>query len=202
MKKDKRIDAYIAKAQPFAKPILRHLRELVHQTCPDVTETIKWGFPHFDYKGMMCSMAAFKEHCAFGFWKAQLMSDPRLHEMAQSEAAMGHLGKIRTIKDLPSDKILAQYINEACRLNDDGIKVVKPKKLAVKKRLIVPADFKKALTSNKKVLAIFDAFSYSNKKDYLEWITEAKSSETRQRRLTAAIEWIAEGKIRNWKYAR
>jgi len=202
MKKDKRIDAYIAKAQDFAKPILRHLRELVHTSCPDVTETIKWGLPHFDYKGMMCAMASFKEHCAFGFWKASLMSDSKLLAMAQSEAAMGHLGKIKSLKDLPADKILIQYIKEACRLNDEGIKVIRPKKTAEKKNLVVPADLKKALARNKKAEEVFKVFSYSNKKDYVDWVTEAKTEETRLKRLTTAIEWIAEGKIRNWKYLR
>jgi uncharacterized protein YdeI (YjbR/CyaY-like superfamily) len=202
MKKDKRIDAYIGNAQDFAKPILRHLRELVHASCPDVTETIKWGVPHFDYKGMMCAMASFKEHCAFGFWKASLMRDPKLHAMAQSEAAMGHLGKIKSLKDLPSDKILGQYIKEACRLNDEGLKVTRPKRTTVKKNVVVPADFKKALTGNKKALAVFNAFSNSMKREYVDWVTEAKTTETRLRRLTTAIGWIAEGKIRNWKYVR
>lgn len=202
MVKDKRVDVYISYAQDFAQPILRHLRKLVHESCPDVKETMKWSFPHFDYKGMMCSMAAFKEHCAFGFWKAQIMSDPKLHAMAQSESAMGHLGKIKSIKDLPSDKILRDYIKEACRLNDEGLKLTQPKKTITKKDLVVPADFKKALAGNKKALSVFNTFSNSNKKEYIVWITEAKTTETRLKRLTTAIEWIAEGKIRNWKYLR
>ena len=202
MKKDKRVDAYIANAQAFAKPILHHLRKLVHESCPNVTETMKWSFPYFDYKGMMCSMASFKDHCAFGFWKASIMSDPKLLAMAQSESAMGHLGKIKSIKDLPSDKILSQYIKEACRLNEEGLKIARPKKTLTKKDVVVPADFKKALAKNKKAMSVFDAFSNSNKKDYVDWVTEAKTAETRLKRLTIAIEWIAEGKIRNWKYVR
>ncbi len=121
--KDKRIDSYIIKSQDFAKPVLSHLRELVHQACPDVTETMKWSFPHFDYMGIMCSMASFRQHCAFSFWKASLMSDTRLLQMAKSEAAMGHLGKIKSLKDLPSDKILLTYIREAMLLNESGVKL-------------------------------------------------------------------------------
>src|SRR5882757_7669780 len=107
-KKEKAIDAYIARSADFAKPILNHIRELVHKACPDVEEKMKWSFPHFDYKGeMMCSMAAFKQHAAFGFWKAALMKDPILTETSKSEVAMGHLGRITSLKDLPSDKKMA-----------------------------------------------------------------------------------------------
>ncbi|MBS3944411.1 MAG: DUF1801 domain-containing protein [Melioribacter sp.] len=104
--KDLRIDLYIAKSQEFAKPILEHLRGLVHKACPEVEETMKWSFPHFDYKGMMCSMAAFKQHCAFGFWKASLMREKKLMVNAKAETAMGHLGKITCLKDLSADKVL------------------------------------------------------------------------------------------------
>ncbi|HEY1038596.1 MAG TPA: DUF1801 domain-containing protein, partial [Bacteroidia bacterium] len=124
-KTDKRIDAYIAKSADFAKPILKHIRELVHETCPEVEETMKWSFPHFDYKGaMMCSMASFKQHCAFGFWKAQLMKDSeKFLVMAKTEEAMGHMGRITSVKDLPSDKKMIAYIREAMKLNDDNIKL-------------------------------------------------------------------------------
>ena len=199
--KDKRIDAYIAGSADFAKPILHHLRKLVHKACPEVTETMKWSFPHFDYKGILCSMAGFKQHCVFGFWKAALMSDKRLLEMAKSEAAMGHLGKITRLQDLPPDKILIQYIKEARQLNEEGAKIVRKKNITTKKVLIVPADLKEAFGKNKKALNFFNAFSYSNKKEYLDWITEAKTGETRLKRLTTAIQWISKGKIRNWKYA-
>lgn len=103
--KEKAIDAYISKSADFAKPILNHIRELVHKTCPGVEEKMKWSFPHFDYKGeMMCSMAAFKQHAVFGFWKASFMKDPVLVETAKSEVAMGHLGRLTSVKDLPADK--------------------------------------------------------------------------------------------------
>src|SRR5689334_22909319 len=129
-KKDPRIDAYIAKAADFAKPILKHYRELVHKACPDVEEVIKWGFPHFDYKGgPMSSMASFKQHCAIGFWKAALMTESKkLVEKAKTEEAMGHMGRITSLKDLPKDSVLRAYIKDAMRLNDAGIKLVaKPK---------------------------------------------------------------------------
>lgn len=122
--KIKIIDAYIEKSAGFAQPILNHLRELVHKTCPEVEEKIKWGFPHFDYKGeMMCSMAAFKQHAVFGFWKAALMKDPALAETAKSEVAMGHLGRVISLKDLPADKKITAWIKEAMELNDKGIKL-------------------------------------------------------------------------------
>jgi len=199
-KKEKLIDAYIAKSADFAKPILNHIRELVHKTCPGVEEKMKWSFPHFDYKGeMMCSMAAFKQHAVFGFWKAKLMKDPVLVENAQSEVSMGHLGRLTSVKDLPSDKKMIAWIKEAMALNDKGIKLVKPKP-APKTALIIPDYFKKAVAKNKKALQTFEAFAYSNKRDYVEWITEAKTEETRNKRLAQAVEWMAEGKSRHWKY--
>ncbi|MEP7255397.1 MAG: DUF5655 domain-containing protein [Ferruginibacter sp.] len=201
-KKEKQIDAYIAKSADFAKPILNHIRELVHKTCPDVEEKMKWSFPHFDYKGeMMCSMAAFKQHMAFGFWKAKLMKDPVLVETAKSETAMGHLGRITSIKDLPSDKKMTAWIKEAMKLNEQGIKVAKPKPTG-NKELTVPDYFTKALSKNKKAKQVFDAASYSFKKEYVMWLTEAKTEETRNSRMATALEWIAEGKGRLWKYER
>jgi len=201
-KKEKLIDAYIAKSADFAKPILNHIRELVHKTCPEVEEKMKWSFPHFDYKGeMMCSMAAFKQHASFGFWKAALMKDPALAEMAKSEVAMGHLGRITSLKDLPSDKKMTAWIKEAMKLNEQGIKVAKPKPVE-KKELVVPDYFIKALSKNKKAKQVFDNFAYSHRKEYLQWIAEAKTEETRDKRMVTALEWIAEGKGRNWKYER
>ncbi len=198
--KDKRIDAYIVKAAPFAQPILAHIRALVHKACPEVEETIKWGFPHFNYKGLMCSMASFKQHCAFGFWKAALMSDQSLLENAKNETAMGHLGRITSLKDLPKDKLMLQYIKEAMKLNDEGAKVVK-KKPAKREPIAIPASFKKALNANKKAKAVFEAFSPSHQREYLEWITEAKTEVTRDKRIEQSLDWLTEGKARNWKYA-
>jgi uncharacterized protein YdeI (YjbR/CyaY-like superfamily) len=203
-KKEKTIDAYIAKSADFAKPVLNHIRELVHKTCPEAEEKMKWSFPHFDYKGeMMCSMAAFKQHAAFGFWKAALMKDPALAETAKSEVAMGHLGRITSLKDLPPDKKIVAWIKEAMKLNEQGIKVAKPKPTATeRKELVVPDYFVKALSKNKKAKQVFENFAYSHRKEYLQWITEAKTEETRDKRMATALEWMAEGKGRNWKYER
>lgn len=202
-KKEKKIDAYIAKSADFAKPILNHIRELVHKTCPGVEEKMKWSFPHFDYRGeMMCSMAAFKQHAVFGFWKAALMKDPVLVENARSEVAMGHLGRLTSLKDLPSDKKMTAWIKESMLLNEKGIKLPSRPKATEKKEVIVPDYFIKALNKNKKAKQAFDNFSYSYKKDYVEWLTEAKTEETRNKRTATALEWIAEGKGRNWKYER
>ena len=198
--KDPRIDAYIDKSAAFAKPILNHLRQLIHKACPQVEETMKWSFPHFDYKGeMMCSMASFKQHCSFGFWKASLMKDPVLVETAKSEVAMGHLGKITTLKDLPSDKQLTAWIKEAMKLNDEGVKVKKEKPVPTKE-IPVPADLIAALKKNKKAFAIFEQFPPSHKKEYIQWIEEAKREETRKKRIEQTVEWVAENKQRNWKY--
>ncbi len=203
-KKDKRIDDYIAKSADFAKPILKHFRELVHKACPDVEETWKWSFPHFDYKGsMMCSMAAFKQHCAVGFWKASLMSDAKaLVAKAKTEEAMGHMGRITSLKDLPKDQVLIKYIKEGMKLNDEGIKLPSRAKSTAKKELEVPSYFLAALKKNKKALKTFEGFNHTNKKEYVEWVAEAKTDATRLTRLTTAIEWMSEGKIRHWKYAK
>jgi uncharacterized protein YdeI (YjbR/CyaY-like superfamily) len=194
-KKDPRVDAYIAKSGDFAKPILGQIRAIVHDACPHVEETMKWSFPHFDYKGMMCSMAAFKEHCAFGFWKASLILDGN----GRSDGAMGQFGRITALSDLPSEKVMRDYIQKAMALNDSGTTVKRDAKPA-KKPIPVPADFNAAVKKNKRALAAFEALSPSHRREYLEWITEAKTDDTRKRRIGQAIAWMAEGKSRNWKY--
>lgn len=193
---DPRVDAYIAKSAEFAQPILAHLRALVHEACPEVEETVKWGMPHFMYKGMLCNMAAFKQHCSFGFWKAGMLLS---QADAKTETAMGQFGRIASLKDLPSKKTLAGYIKKAMQLNEDGVKA--PAK-AAKPELQVQDDFRRALEAQADALAHFDAFSTSKKRDYVEWLDEAKTEATRQRRLQQAVEWIAEGKSRNWKYEK
>lgn len=190
--KDKRVDLYIAKAQPFARPILNHFRTLIHKACPEVQETIKWGFTAFDYKGPFCTMAAFKHYVVFGFWKSSLLDNPR--------ARLGR--KFSSLNDLPSDKIILSFLKQAKTLNDRGVKVQQRKKLNKPKRLVVPSYLLKALKTNPKAQKTFQAFSYSNKKEYIEWLTDAKTAETRTRRLDQAIAWIAQGKSRNWKYQR
>lgn len=198
--KDKRIDAYISQSAEFAEPILRYLREVVHEGCPEVQETIKWGMPHFEHKGIMCGMASFKEHCAFGFWKGSLVVDAK---EIKSVDAMGQFGRITSLKDLPPKKLLVSYVKKAAELNEAGIKnPARVKQRAEKKELVVPDYFTAAVKKNKKAFATFDGFPYSKKKDYVEWVTEAKTDETRARRLKTAVEWMAEGKARNWKYER
>lgn len=190
------VDAYIDKANDFAKPILKHIRKLVHETCPDVVESKKWSFPHFGYKGeMMCSMAAFKEHCAFGFWKQSLLEKDAFPE---ERTAMGSFGKLTSLADLPNDKTLKKLIKDAMKLNDAGIKVKKT--VAPKKELVVPDVLLEALAKNEKAAETFEKFPYSCRKEYIEWITEAKTDPTRDKRLATTIEWLAEGKRRNWKY--
>lgn len=197
--KDPRVDMYITKSADFARPILEHLRSLVHKACPDVQETMKWSFPHFDYKGTMCSMAGFKQHCSFGFWKASLMKDPDKILTTTGAEAMGHFGKITRLKDLPSNKIMIKYIKEAAKLNVAGVKVVRTK-ATLKKQPKTPPDFLAALKKNKAALVRFESLPPSHKREYIEWIVEAKRQETRAKRITTAVEWIAKGKSRNWKY--
>ena len=195
-KRDVRVDAYISKAADFAKPILNQLREAVHASCPDVEEDMKWSFPHFMYKGMLCSMASFKEHAAFGFWKGSLI----FGDQAKSGEAMGQLGRLTKPSDLPAKKVLAGYIKSAMALNDDGVKVARVPKRAAPKAVRVPEDLAAALKKNKKAHAAFAGFSPSHKREYIEWITEAKTAGTRARRLETAVDWMGEGKSRNWKY--
>lgn len=200
-KKDKRIDAYIEAAQPFAKPILKHLRKLIHQGCPEVEETIKWSFASFDYKGPFVSFAAFKEHCAFGFWKTSLINDKHgyLQPVANKGGeSMGNFGRITSRKDLPPDKVILEYIRQAKRLNDEGIKV--PRKTSGREQLEAPDHMLTTIRRNKKAWTTFENFSPSKQRDYVEWITEAKTETTRDKRLAQAVEWMAEGKPRNWKY--
>jgi uncharacterized protein YdeI (YjbR/CyaY-like superfamily) len=200
---DPRIDAYIEKSLSFAQPILIYIRDLVHKACPEVQETIKWGMPFFDYKGIMCNMAAFKQHAAFGFWKGNLLSDPEAKLIVGdgANAAMGHLGRITSLADLPKEKILTGYIKEAMRLNEDGIKVAaKPK--VTKPEIPVPEFVSAALKVHKEAQMQWIAFSPSHRREYLEWIMEAKTEVTREKRLATMLEWLVDGKQRHWKYQK
>jgi uncharacterized protein YdeI (YjbR/CyaY-like superfamily) len=199
-KKDPRIDAYIAQAADFARPILKHVRKLVHAGCPEVVEKWKWSFPNFDHNGPLCHMAAFKNHCSLGFWKGALFLKER-DRQAENEA-MGQFGRIASVSDLPGDKVLLGYIREAARLNDQGIKLPPRPKSKLKKELVVPNDLVSGLKKNRKALAAFDNFSYSHKKDYVDWITEAKREKTRKQRLETTLAWLSEAKPRHWKYLK
>jgi len=198
--KDRRVDAYIAKASPFAKPILQHLRQLVHTGCPQVEETIKWKFPTFMHKGMLCSMAAFKQHCTFGFWKHKLIVNQSPTTKAKAEEAMGQMGRITSLADLPPDKVLMRYVRQAVQLNEQGIKSPRPEKPKARRALVIPSTLTAALKRNKQAQQTFENFSPSHKREYIEWITEAKREETRVKRLETTVAWLAEGKPRNWKY--
>jgi uncharacterized protein YdeI (YjbR/CyaY-like superfamily) len=195
------VDTYIAKSADFAKPILIHLRKIVHQAFPDIQEGLKWGFPFFDHKGPVCQMAAFKQHMGFGFWKARLLSDPHKLINASDEAAAGSFGRITSIADLPADNILITYILEAVDLNEKGIKgTMKAKPTAEKKELIMPPEFLPMLTGVANAMHNFDKFSPSKQREYIEWFVEAKTDATKLKRMEQAVEWISEGKSRHWKY--
>lgn len=197
---DSRVDAYIVKSADFAKPILEHLRALVHNASAELKETMKWSCPFFDHDGPVCQMAAFKQHCAFGFWKAGLMDDP--HQILNQEPdTAGSLGRITSLSDLPNDEILIQYIQQALALNVNGVKVpARAKPPQSNKELSVPAYLIEALDQNPAAKDHFGKFSPSQKKEYTSWLEEAKTEPTRTKRLETAMEWISEGKIRHWKY--
>ncbi len=200
-KRDDRIDAYIARSAEFARPILRHLREIVHEACPDVEETIKWGLPHFLHKGILCHMASFKEHCAFGIWKGSQIVEQGGGEV---EKAMGQFGRISKLADLPSKKVLSSYIKQAMKRNEAGIK--SPSRMRLKEKapreLVIPDDLASALRAHNTASATFEKFSPSHRREYVAWITEAKTQATRTRRLEQAVQWLAEGKPRHWKYSK
>ena len=193
------VDRYIEKAAPFAQPILERIRKAFHAAHPDVTEAIKWGVPFFEYKGTLGSMAAFKEHVGWGFWKAKLMNDPK-GLIARGEGAMGGT-KVTDVKEMPSEKVITEYVREAIRLNEEGVKLERGPRRVVKESA-VPADLAAALKKSPPAAKTFKAFSPSHRREYIEWITEAKQDATRQKRITQAVEWMAEGKSRNWKYER
>lgn len=195
--RDPRVDAYIRKAAPFAQPLLTHFREQVHAACPAAEETIKWGMPHFVYHGNLCGMAAFKQHCAFNFWKGSLLfptNDPKRGD------AMGQLGRVTSRKDIPPAATLRKLIREAARLNEEGVRPAR----ATKPRapLPEPPELLQALRKHPAARKTWEAFAPSHRREYIEWLSEAKREDTRARRLATTLEWLAEGKQRNWKYQR
>ena len=196
-KRDPRFDEYIARSAEFARPILTHLRELVHRHCPEVEEKVKWSSPHFDYKGPLAHMAAFKEHCAFGFWKGALVIGEK-----ETEGA-GHFGKITSLADLPSDEVLAAYIRKVKELNDSGTKSPgRTRNREPKPELASPAFLEEALKGNPRAREGFEGLTPSQRREYIDWLADAKTEATRARRLNDALEWMAEGKPRHWKYMK
>jgi hypothetical protein len=194
--RDPRVDAYIERSADFATAILEHLREVVHRACPEAGETIRWGFPHFEHRGILCSMASFREHCAFGFWKGSLVVDA-----AAAEEGMGHLGRIRSLADLPPDAELEALVWRAVDLNERGVRPVKVTKAARRDESPVPDDLLAALRGAG-ALERWEALPPSHRREYLVWVEEAKREATRQRRVATTAEWVADGKSRNWKYER
>lgn len=193
-----RVDEYIARSAPFARPILRRLRATVHRACPEAVETIKWGFPHFEHRGPMCHMAAFKAHCAFGFHKPSLIVAPKGVLQRGRRDAMGHLGRIAKVGDLPSPTALAALIRQAALLNDQGVK--EPRARAPRAAIAPPRDFLVPLRASAAASATWKALPPSCRREYLEWIVEAKRTETRARRIATAVEWLAAGRRMNWRY--
>lgn len=196
-----KIDAYIEKSQDFAKPILHYIREIVHEFCPEAEETMKWSFPHFIYKGKnLCAMASFKQHCTFGFWLEKEMKT--MQEITQDieKNSMFSLGKITNLEDLPSKPQLKSAITEAMELTDMGVTM--KKSAPSKTEMEVPDYFQSALDTQPKALEVFEKASPSFRKEYISWIVDAKTEVTRNKRMEQALEWIAEGKGRNWKYER
>lgn len=199
MSTDKRVDAYIAKAPEFARPILQFIRETVHEAVPEAEETLKWGSPFFEHKGILCGMSAFKAHCALVLWKSKHI----LPDGKKSAGAMGAFGRLTSVKDLPSKKVLIGYFKKAKQLNEGGVgSPIAERTKRPKKELVVPPYFQAALRKDKKAKLTFDGFTYSKQKGYVEWVSEAKTEGTRKRRLATTMEWLAEGKSRNWKYER
>ncbi len=194
--RDPRVDAYIARSAEFARPILEHLRALVHRAFPRIEETIKWGMPTFEHHGIVCHMAAFKGHCAFGFWHGELVE-----AAAKKQEAMGQYGRITTLSDLPSARTIATLVRKGAALNASGVKNL-PKLRHPKRAIRIPADLVAALKKNARARETFSAFPPSQRREYLEWITEAKTPATRAKRLATTLEWLAEGKPRNWKYMK
>lgn len=195
------VDAYIAKAPEFARPILRKIREAFHAGCPEIEERIKWGVPSFEHKGMLGGMAAFKKHVTFGFWKSRLMEDfDKIFTGKPRASMMG--ARVESVADLPPKTTLVAYVREAKRLNEKGVKEPKLAKPKGTIRVTVPADLKAALVKNAAARKSFEGFPPGARRDYVEWLTEAKREETRKKRLVTAIEWLAQGKRRNWKYER
>lgn len=195
MKTDPRVDAYIDRQAEFAKPILTHLRETVHAACPDCEETLKWSSPTFMFRGqMLAGMAAFKQHATFGFWRGSLVVGDNDAQMS----AMGQFGRIASVDDLPPPEVLDALVRKAMKLTEEGVKP--PRNKHKKEPFSVPQDMRAALDANAAAAATFDGFPPSAQRDYVDWITDAKRDETRAKRLAQSVEWLAEGKRRNWKY--
>lgn len=196
-----KVDEYIEKSPDFAKPILNYLRETIHEVCPDAEEAIKWKFPTFMYKGkILCSMTSFKQYCSLGFWLHGEMKTLQEIDSTAEKSSMFSLGKLTKMEDLPSKPQLKKAILEAMELTEMGVTMKRA--APTKTETEVPDYFKEALQQNEKALEVFENKSPSFRKEYIMWITEAKTEATRNKRMEQSLEWIAEGKGRNWKYEK
>ena len=197
-----KISAYIAGAQPFAQPILTHLRELVHQACPGIVEEMKWSRPFFVLDGViLANIAAFQQHCSLGIWGPE-MQEVLAAAGIQFEGSMGTFGRLTSLRDLPPDKTLLGYFRQAAAFITSGqrTKSYKRPHRVVKVDAGMPPELAAALKKNEAAAKVFAAFPTSCQREYCSWIAEAKRPETRERRIAQAVEWIAEGKQRNWRY--
>lgn len=192
---DARVDEYVERAAEFARPILLHLRLLVHQACPEIDETIKWSRPFFVHRGtIIANMAAFKRHCSFGLW------GPGMTPLS-TDGAGGSLARIESLAGLPEDAAIVAMVRDAIkRVGNTGAAATKGRVKAVSEDIAVPQDLALALAEIDGAIAHFEALSPSCKREYVLWIEEAKRKETRARRVGETARWIAEGKRRNWKY--
>ncbi len=198
---DPRIDAYLERAEEFAQPVLEHLRAIVHATCPNVEETIKWGFPHFMHAGsILCSMAAFKQHVAFGFWKGKLIDG--IEPVDPDQSAMGQFGRLRRIDDLPGKRSLAGFIRQAMKLNEQGTRQPLSKRSTRSRAVSMPPELAAGLARSRRSREHFEKLPPGQQREYLEWIAEGKQVATRKRRSEQAIDWLSDGKPRNWRYMR
>lgn len=196
--RDARIDAYIARAGAFARPILERLRADVHAACPAVEETMKWSRPHFMYRGMLCGMSAFKAHVAFGFWKGSLL----LKGGSRKDGAMGQFGRLTSVGDLPTRAAIRALVRAAMALNESGVKSPRRVPRAPRPPPRVPADLRKALAGDARARRGYQGLSPSGQREYVQWLEEAKRAETRAKRLATTLQWLAQGKGRNWQYER
>ena len=198
------IDSYIANAADFAKPVMAHWRRLIHERCPDVTEVIKWGIPHFEYKNEnLFVFASYKNHCSFSFLKESLMTDPRLKSNKDLKPIQKFLGKVNKPEDLPPDEEFIGMLDEAMQLNEQGVKIERNKPANEKPKVLeTPEYLLVALSAKPEAKEVYESKSNSFRKEYIVWITGAKTDETRQKRTSEALEWIAEGKGRFWKHQK
>src|SRR4051812_20916329 len=203
-KKDTRVDAYIAKKAAFAQPILKELRAIIHEAHPDIDEDIKWGAPAFMHKGIVCIIAGFKEYVGVNFWKGALIV-PSMARRATDDKDMKQLEKIHSVDEIPPRKKIIEYVQAAVKLNEGGVPTPNRGKAATARKrapLRTPPSLAKALARNAKAKSTYEGFSPSHKREYVEWIADAKTEETRERRIEQALGWLAEGKPRNWKYMK